>query len=261
LSGEIKLPGSLQEQNIGDPVGLNTPWTGTIMDQSWFNSPRFAKYREPGNIKVPCWLQSKTHYVGAAWFQRDIKLDESWAGSRAVLTLERTHWESRLWLNGREMGMRNSLSTPHEYDLGILPEAGNYQITICVDNRIKEINVGQNAHSVSDHTQSNWNGIVGKLCLKRNNPSMWVDELQFFPDLKQNKDRVKLTISSPMGMSKGVYYTWSLRDKTGVVIKQSKPAHTTSEYTDAAIDWDIWVYPPAVQTDQGEVLIVDNLDE
>jgi hypothetical protein len=69
LDGSIKLPGSLTTNNIGDEITVNTPWTGSIIDSSWFFDAAYAPYREPGNIKVPFWLQPIKYYKGAAWFQ------------------------------------------------------------------------------------------------------------------------------------------------------------------------------------------------
>ena len=40
LPERISLPGSLQEQGFGDEVSVDTPWTGGIVDRSWFESPR-----------------------------------------------------------------------------------------------------------------------------------------------------------------------------------------------------------------------------
>ncbi len=39
------------------------------------------------------------------------------------------------------------------------------------------IDIGRDSHSVSDHTQGNWNGIVGRVEL-RTTPQVWIDELQ-----------------------------------------------------------------------------------
>ena len=89
LNGTIRLPGSLSEQGIGDDVSTNTPWTGSIVDRSWFTAPEYAKYRQPGNIKIPFWLQPEKYYAGAAWFQRDIEIPKDWTGKRMVLFLER----------------------------------------------------------------------------------------------------------------------------------------------------------------------------
>ncbi|MCI0491770.1 MAG: hypothetical protein L0Z07_02405, partial [Planctomycetes bacterium] len=50
LQQKITLPGSLPAQGIGDDVTVDTKWTGSIVDRSWFTAPQYAKYREPGNV-------------------------------------------------------------------------------------------------------------------------------------------------------------------------------------------------------------------
>ena len=71
LPGTIQLPGTLPLQGIGDPVTLETKWTGGIVDRSWFDAPAYAPYRQPGHVKVPFWLQPETTYAGPAWYQRE----------------------------------------------------------------------------------------------------------------------------------------------------------------------------------------------
>lgn len=194
LPGTIRLPGSLPEQGIGDDISLETPWTGGIVDRSFFQAPEYAKYRQPGNIKVPFWLQPEKYYAGVAWFQREITIPKRWAGQRVVLFLERPHWETRVWLDGQLIGANQSLSTPHQYDLGRLA-IGNHRLSIRVDNRLI-VDVGRDSHSVSDHTQGNWNGIVGKVEL-RATPPVWLDDLQLFPDF----GRRLVTIRGHLGNS------------------------------------------------------------
>ena len=64
-------------------------------------------------------------------------------------------------MDGREVGSNNSLSTPHEYDLGTTLPPGKHQLTIRVDNSLV-VDVGVNSHCISDHTQGNWNGMLGR---------------------------------------------------------------------------------------------------
>ena len=64
LNDRIRLPGSLPEQGIGDDISVNTHWTGSIFDRPWFTAPEYAQYRQPGNIKVPFWLQPEKYYDG-----------------------------------------------------------------------------------------------------------------------------------------------------------------------------------------------------
>lgn len=200
LADRIRLPGSLQEQGFGNDVSLDTEWTGNIIDRSYFDSPRYAPYRRPGNIKVPFWLQPKKHYVGPAWYQTAFDLPSQWAHKRVTLHLERPHWETVVWLDGKKIGSENSLSTPHVYDLSeaLGKKPRRHQLTIRVDNRVKDVNVGVNSHSISDHTQSNWNGIVGRLALEATDP-VWIDQVQVFPDLAARSAKVELTLASATG--------------------------------------------------------------
>lgn len=179
LAERIQLPGALQAQGYGNAPSVNTNWTGQIVDRSWFTAPEYARYRQPGNIKVPFWLQPEKHYVGPAWYQREIELPQAWQGKRIVLNLERPHWETRVWLDDRSLGSNDSLSTPHEYDLGTQVTPGKHRLTIRVDNRLV-VDVGINSHSVSDHTQSNWKGIVGRIELEATQPVVIAD-LQVYP--------------------------------------------------------------------------------
>ncbi|MCL4787530.1 MAG: beta-galactosidase [Verrucomicrobia bacterium] len=199
LPDRIRLPGTLARQGIGDDVSTNTPWIGGIVDKSWFTAPEFEKYRQPGNVKVPFWLQPEKHYAGVVWYQRDIEIPADWQGKRVVLFLERAHWETRVWVDDRFIGTNNSLATPHEYELGVVGQAsslspsnrqdsyftrrlapGKHTLSIRVDNRMV-IDVGENSHCVSDHTQGNWNGLVGKIELL-STPLLRIDDLQIKPD-------------------------------------------------------------------------------
>lgn len=187
----LLLPGSIQEQGIGENVSIHTPWTGQIVDSAWYTAPEYAKYREKGNIKVPFWLNPEKHYVGVAWYQKEIDIPSAWKEKTVVLELERTHWETSLYVDGAEIGKQNGLSTPHRYELNGL-EAGKHIVTVRVDNRVN-IPVGVNAHSVSDHTQSNWNGITGNLMLSAK-PRTYIDDVQIYPDIADKKANVHIAL-------------------------------------------------------------------
>ena len=144
LGETLRLPGSLQEQGKGEDVGLNTQWTGQIVDSSWYKSPAYAEYRKEGNIKVPFWLNPDKHYVGVAWYQKEVNIPAGWENRPVVLELERTHWETTFFLDGEQVGSQNSLQTPHKYVLNGL-KAGKHVLTLRVDNRLY-VDVGINAH-------------------------------------------------------------------------------------------------------------------
>lgn len=162
----IELPGSMASNGLGEDIAVGTDWTGGIVDSSYFFKPSYAKYREAGNIKVPFWLQPVKYYKGKAWYQKEVVIPDSWEGKDISLFLERCHWESRLYVDGKEIGMQNALGAPHRYDLTGKLSAGKHVLMLCVDNRVKNIDPGENSHSISDHTQGNWNGVVGDMFLE-----------------------------------------------------------------------------------------------
>jgi len=100
FSQSVYLPGSLQEQGYGYDVSVDTKWTGSIHDRSWYDAPEYEKYRKEGNIKVPFWLNPDKHYVGVAWYQKDVRVPSGWKGKVIQLELERSHWETTLYVDG-----------------------------------------------------------------------------------------------------------------------------------------------------------------
>jgi hypothetical protein len=193
LHESVMLPGSMTENNKGNDVTLNTKWTASIYDSSFFFRPSLAKYRQSGNVKIPFWLTPNKYYVGAAWYQRDVIIPESWNKKSITLLLERCHFQSTIWIDGIELGSNNSLVAAHEFAITKTLTAGKHTITIRIDNRIDKMNVGPDSHSVSDHTQGNWNGIVGKMLLKAE-ASVYVGDLQVYPDIKNKLAMVKITV-------------------------------------------------------------------
>lgn len=176
--------------------------------EKWFEAPLPDKTRLPGSTdengfgtkttqREPHWLNRLYKYVGPAWYQREVTIPESWRGKRIVLFLERCHWETQAWVDGRHAGVQDSLCTPHEYDLSGLLAPGKHRLTIRVDNRLKH-NVGKDAHSVADHTQTNWNGIVGRIELAATE-MVWIEDVQVYPDLGTKSVRVCAMIGNAIG--------------------------------------------------------------
>lgn len=189
LSERVKLPGSLQEQGKGHDVDIHTQWTGSVNDKSWYAADNYAKYRKPGNVKVPFWLNPDKHYVGVAWYQKEIEIPESWNNKRVLFEFERTHWETSLYIDGKKIDHQDALQVPHRYFISSLTP-GKHILSLRVDNRM-HIDVGSNAHSVSDHTQSNWNGVIGEISMQVL-PDLSIDNIQIYPDAKGKKAHLKI---------------------------------------------------------------------
>lgn len=139
-------------------------------------------------------LSRPYEYRGAAWYQRTVVIPDDWSGKRIRLFLERCHWATEVWIDGVAVGTGDSLSVPHVYDLTPVCSAGKHTLTIRVDNRVR-VKVGHGAHSVTDWTQTNWNGIVGRIELQAHD-SVWIGDLQVYPNVENHSVEVKTTISN-----------------------------------------------------------------
>ena len=169
----ISLPGSMLTAGKGHPVTVDTRWTGSLYDSSFFFNPYMEPYRRAGQMKFPFFLTPERQYVGHAWYRRTIHVPADWKGRTVTLYLERPHIETTVYVNKREVGHQMSLSVPHQYDVTSCLQPGrDNEITILVYNGIENVCVGQDSHSVTDQTQGNWNGITGRMEL-RTAPIIW----------------------------------------------------------------------------------------
>ncbi len=194
LSETIQLPGSMASNFKGNDITLDTKWTASNWsDSSWHKRPEFEKFRKVDAPKFSFWLTPVKEYVGAAWYQNTVKIPSNWKSRTVLLHLERCHWETTVWVNGKEMGMQNSLSTAHVYELTGQKAGKENRIAIRIDNRIKDINPGEDAHSVSDNTQTNWNGIVGDIYLEAK-PQIYVASIKITPDIHKEVAKAEVTI-------------------------------------------------------------------
>ena len=161
---EIELPGALHDAGLGIPVGPNTNWIADSRPEL-LKRPDYSIYQAKDNFKSPFWLQPDRHFVGTAEYTRTVDIPVEWKGKRINLELERPHWRTTVLVDGTLVGENESLSVPHHYDLTDYLTPGLHHLTIRVDNTLKTLDVGLNSHSVSDHTQGAWNGIIGDMIL------------------------------------------------------------------------------------------------
>ena len=202
----VILPGSMVENGKGNDISLTTHWTGDILDSSFFKSPVYAKYRKPGDFKVPFWLQPEKHYYGVAWYKKEIKIPEDWRNKSIQIFFERCHWQSTLWVDDQLIGHQNALSAPHIFNLQESLSPGIHTIAIRVDNRINEINPGVNSSSLTDHSQTNWNGIIGEMSITARS-RIHFDDIRIFPDIDTRKIKVQLHVDNLTGNNQEVNLT------------------------------------------------------
>lgn len=164
------LPGSTDQAGIGNPNSATPSLAG---------------------------LYRPLTYTGPAWFERTIDIPEGWSGKRIKLFLERNHWVTQAWLDGRDLGTRDSLVTPHEYDLGHELAPGKHRLTVRTDNTLK-YDLGRFVHINYDGTQTNWCGIVGRIELSATD-LVSIDDLQIYPSAAEHKIKVRARLANVSG--------------------------------------------------------------
>ena len=100
-------------------------------------------------------------FEGCMWVRREIMIPETWEGLALSLVLERSR-RTEVYLDGRRIGTRDSLCTPHRYDLEDTAP-GVHVLEIAVRNTGYPTRGG---HMTSPDTQTNWLGIVGRMGLE-----------------------------------------------------------------------------------------------
>jgi hypothetical protein len=140
-------------------------------------------------------LARKWMWIGPAWYQRDVTIPESWAGKHITLFFERTK-NTRVWVGDTFVGGHDSLSAPHVFDVTAAMKPGTHTITVLIDSS-KLPPVGP-AHQVDERTQTNWNGIVGRMELRATDP-VWIEDVQIHPDTSNKTAKVKAVIGNITG--------------------------------------------------------------
>lgn len=191
-----------------NPVSLAGPWRFALdtanagVDEHWESRELAETVNLPGSLNEngkgtpnpkasPSFLSPLYEYVGAAWYQRDVEIPADWAGRPIELFLERCHWETRLWVDGQSIGVQDSLSVPHVYTVNALAP-GQHRLTLRIDNSVKYA-VGLRAHSITEHTQTNWNGVVGRMELRAMD-AVRLGSVEVYPDARERTATVKCLV-------------------------------------------------------------------
>jgi hypothetical protein len=95
------------------------------------------------------------------------------------------------------IGTQDSLISPHVYELGTDLAPGKHRLTICVDNT-RKIDLGRFVSINYEGTQTNWNGLIGKLELRAKDP-VSIADVQVYPDVARKLAKIRVAISNTTG--------------------------------------------------------------
>ena len=147
----LRAPDSLFVDTIDLPGTTDLAGKGVVAPE-----PRYGLPVETGK------LTRRYSYVGKAWYRKKVVAPYVWREKDLALYLERTK-ATTLYLDGQLVDSCNDVSTPQVYHLGKL-HPGVHTLTLCVDNGggVPE-QVIRSSHLYSDDTQTNWNGVIGRI--------------------------------------------------------------------------------------------------
>ena len=181
MKAQLDLAGTWSVALDLENEGIKNAWWSRFFTETMHlpGSTDEAKLGELTDEACEDRLSRTYRFIGPVWYQKKVVIPPEWKDKKIFLFLERTK-DSQVWVNDQWMGSEDSLSTSHEYDLseGLTP--GEHTLTILIDNS-KLPPVGP-CHQVDERTQTNWNGILGRIEL-RMSERIYIRSLQAFPDL------------------------------------------------------------------------------
>jgi len=163
--GECVLPGTTDENKLGD-----------------------GKHA----TNVTAQLTRLFPYEGVVEYERSFDLPKDMEGRNLMLCLERTK-RTEVEVDGKVLGNQNGIYGTHIYNIGRL-NAGTHKIKVSVDNRGVSFPSGiHGSHAWTDATQTNWNGVVGKMEIVAT-PLNRIEDVQIYPDVDLNEIKVKVSV-------------------------------------------------------------------
>lgn len=138
-------------------------------------------------------LTRRHPYVGPAFYQKAIHISDEFRGKRFFFRIERTK-HSTVWVDDILIGELDSLCAPHQYDISEQLVSGDHRITVRIDNgNLPPVGDG---HQTSEHTQTNWNGLLGRIEILVND-SCFIEDVQAYPDIPERQVKLCLKTNSP----------------------------------------------------------------
>ena len=181
------LPGTLDENEIGDPDRIAKAWHPDIEDRS-SEDTEFSD----AEARITTRLTRNYTYEGPAEFSRIFEGDVD-PGKRYLLYIERTR-AAKLFVDGIEAPcLEYGLSTPTVFDVTGLIRRGS-SIKLVIDNTYPGMPYRDITFSsaATDETQTNWNGAVGEIFLEELNAA-YITEVRVLP--ADGEDRAGVTLS------------------------------------------------------------------
>lgn len=193
----INLAGQWQFSMDTAKTGINQQWYLTDLPDS-ITLPGTMDENRKGFLNkdtTTMHLNRVYTYAGPAWYRKKVTIPQSFQDKHISLVLERTKSTS-VWVDNQPAGQSKLLQSMQVYDLSKFLTPGIHSITIRVDNTLAITPYG-NVHIYSDDTETNWNGIIGRIELEASDKT-YITDLQVFPDIYKKEADINLSIENPL---------------------------------------------------------------
>ena len=133
-------------------------------------------------------------FEGRAVYSRKVRIPRSFAHRRLRLVLERTK-PSTLYVDEDSVGTLGNILSPQVYELPAI-SPGSHVISLAVDNSPSAVPSGiHSSHAWSDATQTNWNGVIGKMFIESAD-SVFISSVKISPSVADGTAEVEMRIVS-----------------------------------------------------------------
>ena len=201
LLGVISVCGFAAHSGNTEIIDLKGKWNFSFDNKTYddevilpgtTDTNRKGKVNE--NRNETTFLSRYYKFEGKAWYSKEIVIPENWDGKVIRLFMERTR-PTKVWVDDKYVGNNSYLSTPHVYDLSGFITPGKHRITVMVDNGDGiPSQIRSSSHSCTESTQTNWNGIIGRIELQALN-KLHIKSVQVYPDAEKRLARVRIETS------------------------------------------------------------------
>ncbi|REE79736.1 glycosyl hydrolase family 2 [Lutibacter oceani] len=242
----INLQGQWQFALDTSNIGIHEKWFLLDLKDS-INLPGTTDLSQKGfknTDTTTMHLNRLYKYEGIAWYRKKVIIPETFKDKNIQLIIERSK-SSKVWIDSILVGESQLLQSSQKFDVSTYLAPGDHYITFQINNDLKLTPYG-NVHIYSDDTQTNWNGILGKLYLEVS-PKTFISNLQVFPNIEQNKIDIELEIENQLNF-KNLHIDLIIEKtingkkttlKTKKIVKPYEPKiNLEYKFNEAAALWD-----------------------
>lgn len=190
----ISLSGEWQFQRDDQRAGKQEKWYNrtSFNDKIMLPSTIDEQHKGSAEAKQDGRFTRLYAYEGPAWYQRTVDIPAMMEGCSLFLCLERTK-VTDVWFDGQYVGSDSSLITTQKFLLTEQAVPGVHRITVRVTNGADENPPVSGCHQMSNGTQTNWNGILGRMEIHAVR-DVWLEQVQAYPNLADRNVRLRFHI-------------------------------------------------------------------